>query len=293
MRESLHFIVIFAFLSFTIQVQAEEKLIFSVEEIRSLSYSELDKIWDEQDTKNLRGKGVFDSLANKYLVSIGENLEIRSAKHQAAKETVDKYTEIDKRKRLEPIWINRKWIRDGDISTDVIDSVWHMKPVRIDTDENIKRGFFKRKYLIFKSEMLIDSIVVHFATGVALPGFVPKKTFVINGKPVISYNGGGEIEDDRLWIDGIDINEYYNVTSAIMPCYYNKKLFFVFKKDGKCGWCYDGEMHPDVWDVVSHFYGGQGEHIPEIERPNAFTGFTAIRDGIMYTCKVVIKAISE
>ena len=136
---------------------------------------------------------------------------------------------------------------------------------------------------------------------VAAPGFVPKKTFVINGKPVIHYVGRGAKAGSawfyqsvaKLWIDGIDINEHYDLQSAIMPCYYNDKLFFVFQKDDKWGWNCDGEMNYNIWDEVSHHFGGQGLFIPDITRPDAYSRFTAIRDGNYYTCKVVIRELSE
>lgn len=44
---------------------------------------------------------------------------------------------------------------------------------------------------------------------------------------------------------------------------------------------------------VSHFYGHQGSFIPDIERPNALTGYTAERGSDYFTCKVVINEISE
>ena len=294
MRVIILSIYVFAIFLFTISCQAEKKLILSVEEIKSLSIYELEEIWDEMEVNNIGYESGYDSLADVRLISLGQNIDKRDAILKSAVETIDRYTEIDKRKRLDIGFIDSKWKLWGNLSTDIIDSIWRMEPVRIDTDENINRGAFKRKYLIYKSEELVDSIVVGFGPVVAHPGFVPKKTFVINGKPVISYRGEGHIGNDKLWIDGININEQYKLTEAIMPCYYNDKLFFVFKKGEKWGWCYDGEMHYDVWDRVSHHYGSQGAYIGEITKPNANTGFTARRfDDGQFICKVVIKEILE
>ena len=292
-------IILLAILLFSICGQAEEQFILSVEEIRSLSHSEWVNIGEEMQKVKYAGrvnyKKNFERLEDEFLQSIGVIIDLRNAKLRAANETVELYTEIGKRKRFDPVGITQEWMLDEDIPIDDIDSVWHMQPVEIDADKNLKRGSFNRKYLIIKSGTIIDSIFVWFAPMVGALGFVPRKTFVINSKPVINYVGiiqdpGRTLmnpRNEKLWIDGVHINDLYQLDRAIMPCYYDDKLFFVFQKDDKWGWSYDGEMHYNVWDKVSHDFG-QGESIPDIRRPNALTGFTAERGDNYYTCTVVI-----
>ena len=92
-------------------------------------------------------------------MSIGENLEQISAKHQAAKETFEQYTEINKRKRLKQIGFDREWYIGKNNARGDADSIWHMKLVEIDIEEN-RKSHFIRKYLIYRFATLKDFIVV-------------------------------------------------------------------------------------------------------------------------------------
>ncbi len=69
MKKLLCLIVSSLFLLIADSVQAAEKVIFTVEEIRSMPYSEMDKIWEVLETTNLSYDDVYDSLKNEYLTS--------------------------------------------------------------------------------------------------------------------------------------------------------------------------------------------------------------------------------
>lgn len=266
-----------------------EKFELSIVEIRDISDEISYELIEDLSSSGNWTQEAEDKIYEDYLVSVGVDLVLRKAKIRSARETLENYIRIDDRKRIEPIVIHKRWINGKDTSFDEIDPYWRMAAVKIDTDENIRRGFYNKKCLIFRDEVLRDSITVNFAIGVARPGFVPKQTFTQNGIPVISYHSK---RGHEIWFNGENLSDKYGLDEAIVPGFINGKFFFVFEKDDKWGWSYDGEMHYDVWDRVGDTCGGQG--MPwGISPPSIQKGFTALRGGIQYTCKPVIKVISE
>ncbi|MFC2150724.1 hypothetical protein ACFLQV_04395 [Calditrichota bacterium] len=235
-------------------------------------------------------------ITNNNQITLDEYLELRKEKSQLAKKTWQEFANLTTREQIGGIGLKNIQLDSYFKTKATTNKTWRLEPVKIDSidpgkvwERPAKRGF-KRRYLILKNEIPMDSITVSIFHMLGINGFVRNKTFVSAGKPVVSYSEGSR---DKLWVNGVHIIERYEVDEAIMPCYFNDKLFFVFRKGDSWGWCYDGEMHENVWDQVRHYYGSQGEHIGEITNPNMKTGWTAIRDGISYTCRPVLKTITE
>ncbi|MFC2150723.1 hypothetical protein ACFLQV_04390 [Calditrichota bacterium] len=292
---------------------AEDKLMMTVEEfldvpeqIKAQIYKELadSSIWDRMEYQE-----GYTRLADDYLRSVGVDLDERKARLQDAEETRLKQIKYDLRNHLEPIKIDRNNIGDRDLASVISDPVWHMTFVYLESEEKRKRGRSRRMYYIHNQDVIVDSLIAFFVESIETPGFVPGKVYVEDGVPVINYRGGTgdrfvidgrDIQEKsgfRLWINGVDINEKYGISDAIMPCFYNERLFFVFRKvekrGEKWGWCYDGNMHEDVWDHVFHINKKQGNWANPMNNPTEETGFIVIKNDIRYTCRPVLRTIEE
>ncbi len=94
----------------------------------------------------------------------------------------------------------------------------------------------------------------------------------------------GEGENGR-WItsihavvNGEDLNEC-GYDNTLAPVFLDEKLFFLFQKDGKWGWNYNGEEHPNIWDRVYYHYG-DGESGPAPDP--TWKNICALKDGMWY-----------
>ena len=79
-------------------------------------------------------------------------------------------------------------------------------------------------------------------------------------------------------VNGEDLNERGYV-NTLAPAFLDENLFFLFQKDGKWGWNYNGEEHPNIWDRVYYHYG-DGESGPAPDP--TWKNICALRDGMWY-----------
>ena len=82
-------------------------------------------------------------------------------------------------------------------------------------------------------------------------------------------------------VNGEDLNER-GYENTLAPVILDDKLLFLYQKDRKWGWNYNGEEHPDIWDRVYYKYGdGECGAAPD----PTWKSFCALRDGMWFMVK--------
>ncbi len=82
-------------------------------------------------------------------------------------------------------------------------------------------------------------------------------------------------------INGVDISRKGGYEKSLAPVMIENQLFYLFQKDGKWGYYFDGEEHPNRWDRVHYDITNQGWKPNFVGRPS-FRLFSALRDGNWY-----------
>ena len=132
-----------------------------------------------------------------------------------------------------------------------------------------------------------DTLTSFAAYSPALPTNGIAKSFLQEGNYIIVYQKFEryeKIKHYKKWItsihavvNGEDLNLSRGYENSCAPCFINGQLFYLFQRNGKWGWFFDGIEHPDLWDKVYYHYG-DGDGIGPITDPS-YKGFRVRKDG--------------
>ncbi len=180
-------------------------------------------------------------------------------------------------------------------ATDKNGRTWVLKSEPVLFNDDTTGGWFTSgennpKYCLNSRYHIImnnDTVFSFRAVTRAMPTNGIAKTFLQNDNYVIVYQKILRYEKEQARkklvysinanVNGEDLNESRVYENTVAPLFIDGKLFYLFQKDGKWGWSFDGIEHPGLWDRIFYNYG-DGAYLNKIEHPNC-NGFTVRKDG--------------
>ncbi|NQU06819.1 MAG: hypothetical protein HQ568_12045 [Calditrichaeota bacterium] len=131
--------------------------------------------------------------------------------------------------------------------------------IRVDKNTRVSNN---STYHIIKEN---DTLFSFSAYSMALPTDGIAKSFLQDGNYIIIYQKFERYEKVKHYnewinsihvvINGDDLNISRGYENSCAPCYINGQLFYLFEKNGRWGWFFDGIEHLDLWDDVFYHYG--------------------------------------
>jgi len=158
---------------------------------------------------------------------------------------------------------------------------WQLEEKRRSEADSVTYGrqwFYHSRWVFSRNNKLLYDFTAYSST---MPAYAIYTALIRGGEWIVCYQTSppNRFDSDfHVVFNGQDLNELKGYDQCLAPVYCQGYLYYLFEKDGKWGWSFNGKDRADVWDRIDcHF----GDGSLGFGNPHNF-GFYALRDGMWY-----------
>ncbi|MDP8241056.1 MAG: hypothetical protein P9X24_18345 [Candidatus Hatepunaea meridiana] len=168
--------------------------------------------------------------------------------------------------------------RDSTIwqATDPDSNKWLIREIKLRKEDCPELGNQYRYYSDYYLSKNGNDISRFRAYSTLYPAYPIYQAYLNYGDWVICCQG----DCFKLVINGVDLNKKNGYDNCISAAHFRGCLFYIFERDGECGWSFNGVEGSEQYELVyCHFSDGEG---CAFGNPSGYRGFYALRDGMWY-----------
>ncbi|MBT7788207.1 MAG: hypothetical protein HN757_04945 [Calditrichaeota bacterium] len=177
--------------------------------------------------------------------------------------------------------------------TDGKGRVWQIETERVLYEDDTTAGWFiggydsqknshnSRFHVVLDNDTISSFRAVshHLGSNPISKAFLQNDNYLITYEKYLKCEKREVIHSINAFVNGEDLNFSCRYENSLAPAFIEGKLFYLFQKNGKWGWSYDGVDHPGLWDKVFYGDGGYGVGDFLFRADPTYSGFTVWVDG--------------